>query len=449
MSNTNWSPTSWHSFKIEQHPTYKDKQELERVKKELRSYPPLVFAGEARNLQERLAQVIDNKAFLLQGGDCAESFSQFSANRIRDMFKVMMQMAIVLTFAGSIPIVKVGRIAGQFAKPRSNATEILDDEEVLSYRGDIINGISKKEREPKPERMLKAYHQSVATLNLIRAFAQGGLANLEQVHRFNLDFVKNNDFGQKYQQIADRITQALGFMRACGVEIEKTPILREVEFYTSHEALLLHYEEPLVRKDSLTNQFYDCSAHMLWIGERTRDPKGAHVEFLRGVCNPIGVKIGPNASVSEVLELCDVLNPHNLKGRLNLIVRMGSNMIKERLPKLLQGVLEEKRHILWSIDPMHGNTVKTSLGVKTRAFDSVLDEVKSFFEIHRAEGSLASGVHLEMTGENVTECIGGSQAITEEGLSCHYYTQCDPRLNATQALELAFLIADMLKRQRA
>ncbi|WP_104761587.1 class II 3-deoxy-7-phosphoheptulonate synthase [Helicobacter cetorum] len=444
---TTWSPDSWRNFPIEQHPTYKNKEELERVKKELRSYPPLVFAGEARNLQERLAQAIDNKAFLLQGGDCAESFSQFSANRIRDMFKVMMQMAITLTFAGSMPIVKVGRIAGQFAKPRSSATEILDNEEVLSYRGDIINGILKDEREPKAERMLKAYHQSVATLNLIRAFAQGGLANLEQVHRFNLDFVKNND--QKYQQIADKITQALGFMQACGVEIERTPILKEVEFYTSHEALLLHYEEPLVRKDSLSDKFYDCSAHMLWIGERTRNPKGAHVEFLRGVENPLGVKIGSSASASEILELCDVLNPHNIKGRLNLIVRMGSSVIKERLPKLLREVLREKRHILWSIDPMHGNTIKTSSGFKTRAFDCVLDEVKSFFEIHESEGSLASGVHLEMTGENVTECIGGSQAITEESLNCHYYTQCDPRLNATQALELAFLIADMLKKQRA
>ncbi|PAF46829.1 3-deoxy-7-phosphoheptulonate synthase [Helicobacter sp. 12S02634-8] len=444
-----WFPESWRDFPIKQHPIYPDQEALKESEKELKSYPPLVFAGEARNLKERLKQASCGKAFLLQGGDCAESFSHFSAINIRDMFKIIIQMGAILTFAGSCPIIKVGRLAGQFAKPRSSDTEEVDGLKLPSYRGDMINGIEfdPTSRIPDPKRMLRAYHQSAATLNLIRAFAQGGLADLNEVHRWNLSFVKNNDFGKKYEELADRITQTLGFMKACGISTQNTPILKETEFYTSHEALLLHYEEQLVRQDSLSGQWYDCSAHMLWIGERTRELDGAHLEFLRGVKNPVGVKIGPNATKEDILGICDILNPQNEPGRLNLIVRMGAENIKTRLPALLGQINPEGREILWSCDPMHGNTIKASSGYKTRVFDSVLSEVKSFFEIHQAQGSHAGGVHLEMTGQDVTECVGGSQAITEAGLGCNYNTQCDPRLNATQAIELAFLIADMLKHQ--
>lgn len=442
-----WSPRSWRDFSIKQHPVYPNIQELNAVETELRSYPPLVFAGEARNLQERLKEASVGKAFLLQGGDCAESFSQFNAINIRDMFKVIIQMGAILTFAGSCPIVKVGRLAGQFAKPRSCDTETIDGVELPSYRGDMINGMEfdPASRTPDPQRLLRAYHQSAATLNLIRAFAQGGLADLNEVHRWNLSFVKNNDFGKKYEELADRITQTLGFMKACGINTQNTPILKETEFYTSHEALVLNYEEQLVRQDSLSGQWYDCSAHMLWVGERTRGLNEAHLEFLRGVRNPVGVKIGPKATKEDILGICEILNPHNESGRLNLIVRMGADVIREKLPKLLRQIKSEGREILWSCDPMHGNTIKASSGYKTRMFDSVLSEVKSFFEIHQAEGSYAGGVHLEMTGQDVTECVGGSQAITEAGLCCNYNTQCDPRLNATQAIELAFLIADILK----
>ncbi|PAF45119.1 3-deoxy-7-phosphoheptulonate synthase class II [Helicobacter sp. 11S02596-1] len=442
-----WNPKSWRDFPIKQHPIYPDIAELQAVENELKSYPPLVFAGEARNLQERLKEASKGRAFLLQGGDCAESFSQFDAINIRDMFKVIIQMGAILTFAGSCPIVKVGRLAGQFAKPRSSDTEIIDGVELPSYRGDMINGMAfdVSSRKPDPQRLLRAYHQSAATLNLIRAFAQGGLADLNEVHRWNLSFVKNNDFGKKYEELADRITQTLGFMKACGINTQSTPILKETEFYTSHEALVLNYEEQLVRQDSLSGQWYDCSAHMLWIGERTRGLEQAHLEFLRGVKNPVGVKIGPKATKEDILGICEILNPHNEPGRLNLIVRMGADVIRENLPKLLRQINPEGREILWSCDPMHGNTIKASSGYKTRVFDSILSEVKSFFEIHQAEGSYAGGVHLEMTGQDVTECVGGSCAITEAGLACNYNTQCDPRLNATQALELAFLIADILK----
>lgn len=444
-----WSSSSWRKFPIKQHPVYSNQEELRLVEKELKSYPPLVFAGEARNLKQRFKEASKGKAFLLQGGDCAESFSEFNAINIRDMFKVIIQMGAILTFAGSCPIVKVGRLAGQFAKPRSSDTEIIDGVELPSYRGDMINGMefNQQDRNPDPKRMLRAYHQSSATLNLIRAFAQGGLADLNEVHRWNLDFVKNNDFGKKYEELADRITQTLGFMKACGINTQNTPILKETEFYTSHEALLLNYEEQLVREDSLSGECYDCSAHMLWIGERTRGLNEAHLEFLRGVKNPVGVKIGPNATKEDIMGICDILNPENEAGRLNLIVRMGALNIKNNLPKLLKSIKSEGREILWSSDPMHGNTIKASSGYKTRVFDSVLSEVKDFFEIHQSEGSYAGGVHLEMTGQNVTECVGGSQAITEAGLSCNYNTQCDPRLNATQAIELAFLIADILKKR--
>ncbi|MDO7253532.1 class II 3-deoxy-7-phosphoheptulonate synthase [Helicobacter cappadocius] len=448
--NPQWERKSWRNFPIKQHPSYANKKELQEVEEELRSYPPLVFAGEARNLKERFKEASRGRAFLLQGGDCAESFSQFNGINIRDMFKVIIQMGAILTFAGSCPIVKVGRLAGQFAKPRSSDAEIVEGVELPSYRGDMINGMEFDviSRTPDPKRMLRAYHQSAATLNLIRAFAQGGMADLNEVHRWNLSFVKNNDFGKKYEELADRITQTLGFMKACGINTQNTPILKETEFYTSHEALLLNYEEQLVRQDSLSGDWYGCSAHMLWIGERTRGLQEAHLEFLRGLKNPVGVKIGPNATKEDILGICDVLNPENEAGRLNLIVRMGADMINERFPKLLRSVQNEGREILWSCDPMHGNTIKASSGYKTRVFDSVLSEVKSFFEIHKAEGSYAGGVHLEMTGQDVTECVGGSQEITEAGLGCNYNTQCDPRLNATQAIELAFLIADILKNRK-
>ncbi|CAM2764234.1 class II 3-deoxy-7-phosphoheptulonate synthase [Helicobacter hepaticus] len=442
-----WHAKSWRNKPIKQHPIYKNQQLLESVEMQLKSYPPLVFAGEARALQERLAQVCKGEAFLLQGGDCAESFSQFNAINIRDLFKVIIQMGAILTFGASCPIVKVGRIAGQFAKPRSSDIESNGDIELPSYRGDMINGMefTQQAREHDPNRLIQAYNQSAATLNLLRAFAQGGFADLNQVHKWNLGFVKNNTFGQKYEELASRITQALEFMKACGIDSEHSPTLRETEFYTSHEALVLHYEEQLCRQDSLTGDWYDCSAHMLWIGERTRGLDEAHIEFLRGVNNPVGVKIGPNATKEDIMGICDKLNPLNQSGRLNLIVRMGAEKIKSNLPQLLDSINPEGREILWSCDPMHGNTIKANNGYKTRVFDSVLDEVKSFFEIHKAYGSYAGGVHLEMTGADVTECIGGSQAITEEGLACNYNTQCDPRLNATQALEMAFLIADMIK----
>ncbi|TLD97494.1 3-deoxy-7-phosphoheptulonate synthase class II [Helicobacter jaachi] len=442
-----WNAKSWRTKPIKQHPTYKNTALLESVEAQLKSYPPLVFAGEARALQERLAKVCRGEAFLLQGGDCAESFSQFNAINIRDLFKVIMQMGAILTFGGLCPIVKVGRIAGQFAKPRSSDTESYNGVSLPSYRGDMINDMAftQEAREHDPSRLLQAYNQSAATLNLLRAFAQGGFADLHQVHKWNLSFVKNNAFGQKYEELASRITQALDFMKACGIDSKHTPTLRETEFYTSHEALVLNYEEPLCREDSLTGEWYDCSAHMLWIGERTRGLDEAHIEFLRGVKNPIGVKIGPTATKADIMGLCDILNPHNQSGRLNLIVRMGADKIKAHFPKLLESINREGREILWSCDPMHGNTIKAHNGYKTRVFDNVLDEVKSFFEIHKAYGSYAGGVHLEMTGMNVTECVGGSQDITEEGLACNYNTQCDPRLNATQAMEMAFLIADMIK----
>lgn len=440
-----WNPKSWRNCPIKQHPTYENQEQLKEVENELKSYPPLVFAGEARNLKAQFAKVQKGEAFLLQGGDCAESFSQFSGSSIRDLFKVIIQMSAILTFAGSCPIVKVGRLAGQFAKPRSSDIESINGVDYPSYRGDIINDIqaSLDSRSPDPKRMLKAYNQSAATLNLLRAFANGGLADLNEVHRWNLDFVKNNPLGQKYENLASEITKALAFMNACGINTKTAPTLRETEFYTSHEALLLNYEEQLVRTDSLSGEIYDCSAHMLWIGERTRDLDSAHLEFLRGVKNPLGVKIGPNATKEEIMGICDILNPQNEEGRLNLIIRMGADKIKTNFEPLLRSVHSEGRHILWSCDPMHGNTIKASNGYKTRAFESILSEVKSFFEIHKAVGSIAGGVHLEMTGANVTECVGGG--VNESNLASCYHTQCDPRLNATQAIELAFLIAEILK----
>ena len=446
-----WNPSSWRDFPIKQQPTYQDLEKLKKVENELASYPPLIFAGEARNLKAKLADVSRGDAFLLQGGDCAESFAAFDANNIKDLFKVMMQMAIVLTFSGGKPVVKVGRIAGQFAKPRSADFEEVNGIALPSYRGDIVNniGFNEKDRLPKPKKLLKAYNQSAATLNLLRAFARGGMADLNQVHSWNLDFVKNKTLGEKYEQLADKISETLKFMQSCGITSKNTTQLRETILYTSHEALLLNYEEALTRKDSLTGDWYDCSAHMLWIGDRTRDLDGAHIEYFRGIKNPIGCKVGPTMKEDELIKLIDTLNPENEAGRLNLIVRMGANKIADIFPKLLKRVESEGKKVVWSSDPMHGNVEKTDNGYKTRDFANILSEVKQFFQIHKAQGSVAGGIHLEMTGQNVTECTGSaSSAITAEGLSSRYHTQCDPRLNADQSLELAFMIADTLKEAR-
>jgi len=447
MSQT-WSPDSWRSKPIQQQPVYPDAAHLASVERTLAGYPPLVFAGEARELRRQFSEVTQGRAFLLQGGDCAESFAEFSAGKIRDTFKVLLQMAIAMTFAAGCPVVKVGRMAGQFAKPRSSGEETLGGVTLPAYRGDIVNGIGfdEKSRVPDPERLLQAYHQSTASLNLLRAFAQGGFADLHQVHQWNLDFIASAELTEKYGQLADRIDETLAFMRACG--LENAPQVRETSFFTAHEALLLNYEQAFVRKDSLTGDWYDCSAHMLWIGDRTRQLGGAHVEFLRGVGNPIGVKVGPSMDSEELIRLIDILNPENDPGRLNLIVRMGADKVEQHLPRLIRAVENEGRLVLWSSDPMHGNTIKASSGYKTRDFAQVLSEVKQFFQVHQAEGSYPGGIHIEMTGQNVTECIGGTRPITEAGLSDRYHTHCDPRLNADQSLELAFLIADTLKQIR-
>lgn len=443
-----WSPDSWRGKPIQQQPEYPDAAHLARVEAKLASLPPLVFAGEARELRRQFAEVTQGRAFLLQGGDCAESFAEFSAPKIRDTFKVLLQMAIVMTFAAGCPVVKVGRMAGQFAKPRSAGNETIDGISLPAYRGDIVNGIdfNAASRIPDPERLLEAYHQSTATLNLLRAFAQGGFADVHQVHKWNLDFIANSALTEKYSQLAGRLDETLAFMRACG--LDDAPQLREASFFTAHEALLLNYEQAFVRQDSLTGDWYDCSAHMLWIGDRTRQLDGAHVEFLRGVNNPIGVKVGPSMDPEELLRLIALLNPDNDPGRLNLIVRMGANKVGEHLPRLIQAVESEGWRVLWSSDPMHGNTIKASSGYKTRDFAQVLSEVRDFFQVHKAEGTHAGGIHIEMTGQNVTECIGGARPITEAGLSDRYHTHCDPRLNADQSLELAFMIAETLKQAR-
>lgn len=443
-----WSRESWREYKILQQPVYPDAAELKSVETKLKGLPPLVFAGEARNLKAELAKVCEGKAFLLQGGDCAESFANFNANNIRDMFKVLLQMAIVLTFAGGCPVVKLGRVAGQFAKPRSSDFEEVGGVKLPSYRGDIINGFefSASARMPDPKRMIEAYYQSASTMNLLRAFSRGGLADLHQVHKWNLGFVKKPEISEKYAKLADELTKTLSFMEACGITSQNTPTLNQTAVYTSHEALLLPYEEAMTRQDSLTNDWYDCSAHMLWIGERTRGVNDAHVHFLSGVKNALGVKIGPTATAEDVIALANRLNPANEAGRLNVIIRMGAEKIEKILPKILRELKREGLNILYSIDPMHGNTVKTSNNYKTREFDKIMSEVRSFFEIHRAEGTHAGGVHLEMTGQDVTECTGGASKITEQNLKQRYETQCDPRLNADQALELAFLMADLLKK---
>lgn len=450
MTSNNWTPSSWRQKPIVQQPDYKDKNALISTEEKLAGLPPLVFAGEIRQLQQDLAKVAQGKGFLLQGGDCAESFSEFNADKIRDTFKVLMQMAIIMTFSASSPVVKVGRMAGQYAKPRSSEMESCNGIELPSYRGDIINDIAftEKAREADPERLVTAYHQAASTLNLMRAFAQGGFADLHQVHAWNQDFVTHSPLSDKYQNLADQIDQSLRFMEACGVNSKNTPQLHETSVYTSHEALLLGYEEALTRKDSITNDWYDCSAHMLWIGDRTRQPDHAHVEFLRGVKNPVGIKVGPTTSTEDLDKLLTILNPENQAGRITLIARMGAENIGKYLPPLVQKVKASGHQIIWSSDPMHGNTIKASTGYKTRSVDAILKEIQSFFEVHKAEGTYAGGVHFEMTGQNVTECIGGAYQITEHDLADRYHTHCDPRLNGEQALELAFLIADTMKSAR-
>ncbi|PCI97165.1 MAG: 3-deoxy-7-phosphoheptulonate synthase class II [Alphaproteobacteria bacterium] len=446
----NWTPDSWRSKPALQLPTYADKELLSRTEKELGNLPPLVFAGEARNLQRDLANVANGNGFLLQGGDCAESFAEFNANKIRDTFRVILQMSVVMTYAGSLPIVKVGRMAGQFAKPRSSDSETIDGVTLPSYRGDNINALefTKEAREPDPQRMVKAYHQAASTLNLLRAFATGGYANLNKVHQWNLGFVSNSPLGERYQDMANRIDDALRFMDACGITPESVPTLRETDFYTSHEALLLPYEEAMTRTDSLTGDYYDTSAHMLWIGARTHQLDNAQVEYLRGIKNPIGLKCSPALETDELLRLIDTLNPENIPGRLTLIARMGHNQVEENLTPLVRAVKSEGKSVIWSCDPMHGNTITSASGYKTRPFDNIMTEVREFFAVHRTEGTHPGGVHIEMTGQDVTECIGGAEAIDDGDLSSRYHTHCDPRLNANQALEMAFLISDELKKLR-
>ena len=443
-----WQPDSWRSFSARQQPDYPDQAELEAVEARLALLPPLVFAEEARQLKRQLAAASEGKAFLLQGGDCAESFADFSAAGIRDLFKVIMQMAVVLTYSGRQPVIKVGRLAGQFAKPRSSGVERQGDIEHPSFRGDIINDVAfnAAARRPDPERMLQAYHQCTASLNLLRAFAQGGLADLHQVNRWNLGFVSANSACEQYQQLTQQIQDALSFMEACGVSSDTTPALRETTLYTSHEALLLNYEQALTRRDSFSGDWFDCSAHMLWIGERTRQLDGAHIEFLRGVGNPLGVKISDAIQPDELIALIDALNPDNEPGRLTLINRMGVDNTAKYLPALAQRVSEEGRAVVWSCDPMHGNTVKAANGIKTRSFDHIIREISQFFAVLPAFGQHPAGLHLEMTGAHVTECIGGAYHVSEDDLASCYRTQCDPRLNADQVLELSFKVADLLNK---
>lgn len=445
----NWTPHSWRSKPIKQVPFYPDAQALNDVEARLRTYPPLVFAGEARKLKQQLAEVAEGKAFLLQGGDCAESFAEHGADNIRDFFRVFLQMAVVLTFGASKPVVKVGRIAGQFAKPRSSDMETLNGVELPSYRGDIINGIEfdSASRTPDPQRQDMAYRQSAATLNLLRAFAQGGYANLENVHRWMLGFVGKSPQAERYAALAQRISETMNFMRAIGITADSNHSLRETDFYTSHEALLLGYEEALTRVDSTSGDWYGTSGHMIWIGDRTRQADHAHIEYCRGIKNPLGLKCGPSLQPDDLIRLIDLLNPENEAGRLTLIARFGYDKVGDHLPQLIRAVEKEGRKVVWSCDPMHGNTI-TAGGYKTRPFDRILKEVESFFAIHRAEGTHPGGIHVEMTGKNVTECTGGARAISAEDLHDRYHTHCDPRLNADQALELAFLLAELLKKER-
>jgi 3-deoxy-7-phosphoheptulonate synthase len=446
-----WTIDSWRNKPILQQPTYKDQHALKDAEAKIASYPPLVFAEETRQLYKQLGEVCEGKGFLLQGGDCAESFDEFNAPKIRDTFKVILQMAVVLTFAGRCPVTKVARMAGQYAKPRSGDFETINGVSLPSYRGDIINSFefTEQAREPDPKRMLDAYHRSASTLNLLRAFAQGGLADLHQVNRWNMAFLENNPLKNRYQDLATRIEDTLGFMDVIGLNGANTAALHETALYTSHEALLLNYEQALTRIDTLTDKPYNCSAHMLWIGERTRQLDHAHVEFFKGIHNPIGVKVGPGMQEDDLISLIDALNPNNEAGRLTLITRMGADNLAQNLPRLLRRVKQEGRKVVWSSDPMHGNTFKASSGYKTRNFDAILKEIKQFFDVHAAEGTHAGGIHLEMTGQHVTECTGGAYEISDDDLAQAYKTQCDPRLNADQVLEMAFLVADHLKQAKS
>ncbi len=447
----NWAPDSWTAHEAHQLPHYPDATALDAATGTLRNYPPLVFAGEARDLTADLGRVAEGKAFLLQGGDCAESFAEFHPNNIRDTFRVLLQMAVVLTFASKLPTVKLGRMAGQFAKPRSTETEVQNGVELPSYRGDNVNDIAftAEGRTPDPQRMIQGYLQSAATLNLLRAFASGGYANLHQVHRWTHDFMGRSPWAKKFADVADRIGEALDFMEACGINPETVPQLKGTQFYTSHEALLLPYEQALTRQDSLTGDWYDTSAHFLWIGDRTRFDGSAHVEFMRGIGNPIGMKCGPSLEPDALLRLLDVLNPARVPGRMTLITRYGHDKIEAGLPRLIRAAKREGHPVVWSCDPMHGNVVKAANGYKTRPFERILAEVRGFFAVHRAEGTIAGGIHTEMTGQNVTECTGGAVDVTEQSLADRYHTHCDPRLNASQSLELAFLLAEMLNVEMA
>lgn len=445
-----WTPQSWRDKPIRQAPVYPDLATLAATEAELRSLPPLIFAGEARALRADLARTAAGEAFLLLGGDCAESFGEFHANAVRDTLKVLLQMAVVLSYAAGAPVVKVGRIAGQFAKPRSSMTETVDATTLPSYFGDVINGaaFTAASRTPDPARMLRGYSQAAITLNLLRAFTQGGFADLHRVQQWNQAFVAASPQGERYAELARRIEESLGFMSACGFDPARAPQLRTTAIYTAHDALLLPYEEALTRQDSLTGDWYGCSAHLLWLGDRTRQPDHAHAAFARGVANPLGLKCGPTLTPDELLRLLEVLNPDNAPGRMTLITRMGASVLAENLPQLVRAVQREGCAVVWCCDPMHGNTMTLANGRKTRMFERILDEVRMFFAVHDGEGSWPGGIHMEMTGKDVTECLGGGQAIEEQDLSRRYQTQCDPRLNGTQALELAFLVAELLREAR-
>ena len=442
-----WSPQSWRELPADQQPDWPDEAAVERALKQLSTLPPLVFAGEARKLTTALANVAEGRAFVLQAGDCAESFHEFSADSIRDKLKVILQMAVVLTYGSGVHVVKLGRIAGQFAKPRSAATERIGDLELPSFRGHMVNDETPTEaaRIPDPERLVASYHQASSTLNLLRAFTQGGFADLSQVHAWNQDFVASSLEGRRYEAVAGEIDRALRFMKACGIELDADANLRQVDFWTSHEALILGYEEALTRRDSLTGDWYDCSAHLLWIGERTRRLDGAHMEFLSGVRNPIGCKIGPTVSADEALEICERLNPERVPGRLTLISRMGHEKVGDCLPAVIRAVTDAGHPVVWQCDPMHGNTFVAPGGRKTRHFDHVLDEIREFFAVHKAEGTWPGGVHVELTGDDVTECLGGAEEVLDEHLDTRYTTMCDPRLNARQSLDLAYRVAELLR----
>ena len=444
-----WKPNSWRNYPVVQMPTYPDESKVNSVEAKLSFKPPLVFAGEVQALKKSLALAEEGNAFILQGGDCAESFSQFSANGIRDTFKVLLQMAVILTYGSSIPIIKIGRIAGQFAKPRSSDVEIIDGIELPSYRGDMINDMefNKTARQPDPQRLIDGYEQSAATLNLIRAFAQGGMANLEKVHEWTLGFLNNTPETDKYREIANRISESLNFMKACGLTSSSVPQLRETDFFTSHEALLLNYEEALTREDTITAEkgWYATSAHLLWVGDRTRQFDHGHIEYLSGIQNPVGIKCGPSLEKDDLIRLLDKVNPNNESGKVVLICRMGSEKVNEHLPKLIKNIKANGKNVTWCCDPMHGNTIKASNGYKTRRVAEILNEVNNFFLVHKSEGTLPGGVHFEMTGSNVTECLGGANEVKESDLGSRYHTHCDPRLNGSQSLELAFLVSDLIK----